>query len=172
MEAGKKSLSQYQSGVSSLSDFEFQFDPTIADPSYDFRFEQGMRAADRGFAAAGQRISGGRVLGMQEYGQKFASQEYQKEYQRQMQTAKLNYGFKSDNLNRLYNLSTMGATAAQNLGQIGAGTGARIGEYDSAGELGMFRGIGDALEGVARVGGQQGWFGGENRKVPFEPYGE
>jgi len=71
--------------------FNFQFDPNN-DPSYQWRFQQGQQATERQLAASGNRFSGGGMLALQQYGQGAASQEYQNQYQRALQSYITNQG--------------------------------------------------------------------------------
>jgi hypothetical protein len=52
------------------------------DPGYQFRFEEGMRALDRGAGAAGGLLSGGYARKAMRYGQGFASNEFSNVYNR------------------------------------------------------------------------------------------
>jgi hypothetical protein len=60
---------------------ENQFDMTV-DPGYRFRFDEGMRALDRGAAARGGLLSGGYGRRAMRYGQGFASNEFSNIYNR------------------------------------------------------------------------------------------
>jgi hypothetical protein len=53
-----------------------------ADPSYDFRLNEGMRALERSRAAGGGLLSGGTTRGITRYAQDYASTEYGKIYDR------------------------------------------------------------------------------------------
>lgn len=85
-------------------DYNFQ-----TDPGYQFRFEEGQRALDRGAAARGGLLSGGYARKAMRYGQGFASNEYTNVY------------------NRISNIAGMGQVANQSAGgatmQAGAGMG-------------------------------------------------
>jgi len=90
------------------------------DPGYDFRFEEGQRALERGAAARGGLLSGGFGRKAIRYGQNFASNEYSNVY------------------NRIANIAGMGqvanqgaANAAQYGGQ-GMGAGAAASGINSA----------------------------------------
>jgi hypothetical protein len=54
----------------------------MTEPGYQFRFEEGMRALDRGAAARGGLLSGGYARKAIRYGQGFASNEYANVYNR------------------------------------------------------------------------------------------
>ena len=51
-------------------------------PSYQFRFGQGQQAIDRSAAARGTLRTGGTLKDLAQYGQNFASQEYENAYDR------------------------------------------------------------------------------------------
>ena len=53
-----------------------------ANPSYQFRFGQGQQAIDRSAAARGMLRTGGTLKDLAQYGQNFASQEYESAYDR------------------------------------------------------------------------------------------
>ena len=55
-----------------------------ADPSYAFRFGQGVQAQDQSAAAKGTLLSGAQQQALTNYGQGAASQEYQAWYNRLM----------------------------------------------------------------------------------------
>jgi hypothetical protein len=65
-------------------DFQWQ-----TDPGYQFRFEEGQRALDRGAAARGGLLSGGYGRKAIRYGQGFASNEYTNVYNRIANIAQL-----------------------------------------------------------------------------------
>jgi len=67
-----------------------QFTPT--DPSYKWRFDQGMEGVNRGAAASGLLRSGNRLAALQDYGQGQASTEYANQYSRLSQLAGANVG--------------------------------------------------------------------------------
>ena len=53
-----------------------------ADPGYQFRVDEGIRAAEAGSGARGSRLSGGALKDLLKYGQNMGSQEYQNIYNR------------------------------------------------------------------------------------------
>jgi hypothetical protein len=53
-----------------------------ANPSYQFRLRGGQQAIDRSAAARGMLRTGGTLKDLAEYGQNFASQEYENAYDR------------------------------------------------------------------------------------------
>lgn len=79
VEAGKNALAQYQA-LAPYQDFgmaQFQ-----ADPGYQFRMAEGLKALERSAAARGLLQSGGTLKGIQQYGQNLASDEYQNAFGR------------------------------------------------------------------------------------------
>lgn len=85
------------------TDYSFQ-----TDPGYQFRFEEGQRALDRGAAARGGLLSGGYGRKAIRYGQGFASNEYTNVY------------------NRIANIAGMGQTANQFAGNAALNAGANM----------------------------------------------
>jgi hypothetical protein len=69
-----------------------------ADPGYQFRLSEGLKALDRQAAARGGLISGGALKASQRYGQDMASQEYGQAYNR----ALTQYGAGVDRANTMY----------------------------------------------------------------------
>jgi len=69
---------QYQQSLQQL--MQGNFTPT--DPSYKFRFDQGLEAVNRGAAASGMLNSGNRLAELMSYGQNLASTEYGNQFQR------------------------------------------------------------------------------------------
>jgi hypothetical protein len=78
-------------------------------PGYQFRLDEGMRAVDAGAAAQGMLRSGATLKGEQRFAQGLASQEF------------------GDYYNRLYQLSGLGANAAQQTGGYEMQTGQNLG---------------------------------------------
>jgi hypothetical protein len=100
-----------QAGMGALTgmqDADFKRDFTAADfqkdPGYDFRMQEGQKALERSAAARGGLQSGGTMKALTQYGQNFASGEYQNAYNR----------FNADRdrrFNRLASLAGAGQTA-------------------------------------------------------------
>jgi len=79
VEAGKNALVEYQK-LAPYQDFgmpQFQ-----ADPGYNFRMAEGIKALERSAAARGLLQSGGTLKGITQYGQNLASDEYQNAFGR------------------------------------------------------------------------------------------
>ncbi len=79
---------QYQDQLNTL--MTGKFDAT--DPSYKWRFDQGMEATNRGAAASGMLRSGNRLAALNDYGQGQASTEYANQFSRLSQLAGANIG--------------------------------------------------------------------------------
>lgn len=107
----------------------------MADPGYQFRLSEGLKALDRQAAARGGLISGGALKAAQRYGQDYASGEYGNAYNRAlteynaaMQRSQMGYGRELDaynaemqrsaaGYNRLASMAGLGQTS---VGQIGS----------------------------------------------------
>lgn len=79
VEAGKNALAEYQK-MAPYQDFgmpQFQ-----ADPGYNFRMAEGLKALERSASARGLLQSGGTLKGIEQYGQNLASEEYQNAFGR------------------------------------------------------------------------------------------
>lgn len=96
------------------------------DPSYNFRLTEGLKALDRQAAMRGGLISGGAIKAAQEYGQTSASQEYSNAFNR-YQTNRSNL------LQPLGNLATLGQNAAANLGSAASDYGTTAGNNITSG---------------------------------------
>ena len=98
-----------QAGVNALNKIESGDIMGSMDPSYSFRFQEGLKALDRQAASRGGLISGGALKAAQRYGQDVASTEFGNAY------------------NRLASMAGLGqtATGAQSnaAGQFGANAG-------------------------------------------------
>lgn len=113
-------------------------------PGYQFRLEEGLRSIRRG-ALAGSK-TGGTYRGLMEYGQEYASSEFDREF------------------NRLQAMAGGGQVASGQLGQLGAQSAARQGAYAqsaadarASGYLGM---AGAASGGLGMAAGMYGGGGG------------
>lgn len=130
-----------------LGDFgtkEFQ-----ADPGYQFRLSEGMKALDRSAAARGGLISGAAMKAAQNYGQQAASQEYQNAFNRYQVN-------RTNQLAPLQSLAGQGQTAAQIIGNAAQSYGNNasdiiqgVGNARASGYVGsqnaLNSGIGNAL---------------------------
>ena len=78
----------YQDDLRSLMQGEFK----PSDPSYQWRFNQGMEGVNRGAAASGLLRSGNRLAELESFGQGQASTEYGNQFSRLSQLAGANIG--------------------------------------------------------------------------------
>jgi len=108
-----------------MSDFQ-------ADPGYAFRLGEGQKALERSAAARGGLISGGALKAATRYGQDMGSQEYQNAFQRYQTN-------RSNQLQPLGNLMSMGQAAASNQGSAADQYGRNAGN--------MIMGAGNATAG-------------------------
>lgn len=103
-----------------------------ADPGYQFRYDQGMRALDRTAASKGKLLSGGQIKAAQEFNSGLASQEYGNWWNRYTQGTQFNnaasqqeytnkYGSFQNALNLMTGMSNSGQSAAA--GQAGVNSG-------------------------------------------------
>lgn len=153
--AGVNALNQMQAGAYALPG-EFKAKTALpgaftgkvnmmADPGYQFRLSEGLKALDRQAAARGGLISGSALKGAQRYGQDYASGEYQNaynraltEYQSRVQQSQMGYGREMDaynaalqragtGYNRLASQAGLGQTTVGQLGQAGQQMAGAIG---------------------------------------------
>jgi len=122
----------YGSAVQPFDMSKFQ-----ADPGYNFRMSEGLKALDRQAAARGGMMSGAALKAAGRYGQESASQEYANAYNRYRQN-------RADQLAPLSDLMTGGtnATNATNTAMGNYGTNAanlmgQAGQATAAGQLGI-----------------------------------
>ena len=120
-----------------------------ADPGYAFRLGEGQKALERSAAARGGLISGGALKAATRYGQDMGSQEYQNAFNRYQTN-------RSNQLQPLGNLMSMGQSAASNqgsaAGQYGVNAGNLItqaGQATAAGQIGAGNTINNALGTMA-----------------------
>lgn len=114
---------QYSTTFSGLGTTPAQIEAN--DPGYQFRMDQGMRGVDAGAAAAGGVLSGGTLKAEQEFGQDYASNEYQNAFNR-FQTNQTN------SFNRLASTAGLGQTAAN----TDAAAGSTAANAEAATEVG------------------------------------
>jgi len=116
-----------------------------ADPGYAFRLGEGQKALERSAAARGGLISGGALKAATRYGQDMGSQEYQNAFNRYQTN-------RSNQLQPLGNLMSMGQSAASNQGTAAGNYGTNAGQAYmaagqaiGAGQLGVGNTINNAL---------------------------
>ena len=131
---------------------KFTNDDFTKDPGYDFRMQEGQKALERSAAARGGLQNGGTMKALAEYGQGFASNEYQNAYNR----------FNNDQSNRFNRLSSIagmgqGANAAN--AQAGQNYAGQVGNNNMSsanaqGAAGIAQGNawGGALSSIGKIG--------------------
>lgn len=92
-----------------------------ADPGYQFRLSEGLKAMERGAAARGGLQSGTALKAAQRYGQEYASGEYTNAFNRYQAE-------RAAQLNPLQSLAGVGQTTASQLGTQAVNVGANIGQ--------------------------------------------
>ena len=139
-QAGRKGLSEIREGFQKGGVFQqgkpFKFDYTLdefeADPGYQFRLQEGLKALERSAAAGGGLFSGATGKALQRYGQDYASGEYQKAYGREFNEALTQYQTGRDRNTELFNryaaLAGIGQTATTTTGQFAQQYGQQAGE--------------------------------------------
>jgi hypothetical protein len=143
--------------------------PTAAteqnDPGYQFRLNQGEGALERSAAANGSLLSGNTLEAQQEFGQNYASNEYQNVYNRALQQYQQNYGIFENNqtntFNRLAALSGLGQTTAAQLGTQGQQAASNLGNISLTSGAQQGQDIQNAAAATASgyVGGANAWSG-------------
>lgn len=104
-----------EAGVNALNKMQSGNVMGMMDPSYQFRFGEGLKAIDRQAAARGGLISGGALKAAQRYGQDYASTEFGNAY------------------NRLASLAGIGQTATNTMGNAAGQFGVNAGNNMMAG---------------------------------------
>lgn len=139
-EAGMGALGGLTGEGGLASDFnrDFTMSDFQADPGYQFRMSEGMKAIERSAAARGGLNSGATLKALTRYGQDVASQEYQNAYNR----------FNADRdrrFNRLSALAGIGQTAQTQVNAAGQNYANQV----SGNQIGLGNAIGAAYIGQA-----------------------
>lgn len=128
------------------------------DPGYKFRLEQGQKALENSAAARGGLLSGNTAKAITQYGQDYASNEYQNVYGRSFNEYATRYNqFETNQANKFNRLSTLaggGQVAANELNANLGQTAGNVGNiYMQSGQQ-----IGNSLMagGAARASGYAG----------------
>lgn len=161
--AGVNALGQLTTGTKPGGAFlrPFTMADYKADPGYNFRLTEGIKALDRSAAARGNLLSGAQLKGISRYGQDFASNEYQNAYNRYQTDQGNQY-------NRLANMAGLGQTANTAIQQAGSTYGTNVGNLTMANaanqgnaqlaagqaKASSYQGFGNALGSIA--GGNYG----------------
>ena len=163
-QAGISALNQIQGGAYGLpAAFTGQVN-MLADPGYQFRLSEGMKALDRQAAARGGLISGSALKGAQRFGQDYASQEYQNAYNRALTEYNAQLQRSTTGYNRLAGQAGIGQTATQQLTSAAGTYGSNVGNILGASGAAQAAGITGAANARAAgmVGGANALTGGFN----------
>jgi len=124
--AGISALNQLAPLASQYTPFGMQ--QFQAEPGYQFRLGEGIKALERSAAARGGLLSGATLKGIQRYGQDLASREYENAFNRYQAERQARLG-------PLQSLAGVGQTSASSLsgaaGQLGANLGQTYGTLGS-----------------------------------------
>ncbi len=161
-QAGQTALTQWGTELSAPAErFDFKF--SEADPSYQWRLEQGQKALERSAALRGSVLSGATLKALTNYAQGAASQEYANEYERALKAFETNQRNRYARIGSLAQLAGLGANAASGLVSAGEFYGGRASENltDAARLAGTFGLQGATTAGQFGVGGAEaaGQFG-------------
>ncbi len=164
-------LSGMESGQFAAPEFGFQENQFSyqADPGYQFRIDQAMKAIQASKAASGMLGGGGTMRAIDREAQDLASQEYGNSYNRfQGEEAtrygrasdayNRTYGARQDTANRLMGLGNMGQASAAQTANMGANMAGNIGQLGMSGAQGMGQGMTNAA--MMRGQGNQALFSG------------
>lgn len=128
-EIGTGALQQLRSltvpGRYLAQEFDYSAEDFEADPGYQFRLSEGMKALERSAAARGTLLSGRQIKDITRFGQDLASEEYGRAYTRSFNEFMAN---RANRFNRLAALAGIGQTSTTTTAQLGQQTGANIGQ--------------------------------------------
>ena len=123
LEAGGRALTKLEGEV----DYKpFSYNAMTADPGYQFRLSEGMRALGRRASARGGAVSGQSFKALQDYAQGSASGEYTNAFNRYQAE-------RSARLNPLQSLANVGQTAATTIGGNAGTYGTNVGNLMTGG---------------------------------------
>jgi len=143
---------------------------TSQDPSYKFRFDQGLEAVNRTSAGSGLLTSGNRLAALTDYGQGMASTEYANQFQRLAQlsganigspaaAAQLQYQQQGNSSAGIQSLANAAGKLLNTQGDNGQTYGQQVGSW-----FGNLFGSGGSTGAASSGGGNSGFtaaFGGE-----------
>ena len=130
--SGQSAVNQLAAGLapggrfSTPTPFDFRYDQNT-DPSYGFRFSEGMKALDRSAASRGGLLSGATLRGATRFGQDLASQEYNNAFARYVTGFNANTGERNQLYNRYAGVAGTGQQAVGGVTAQGATTAGNIG---------------------------------------------
>lgn len=110
---GQLGLDQINNNLGSLT-ANFTMDNFQKDPGYDFRMQQGQQALERSAAARGGLLGGAALKQVARYGQEYASNEYDKAYNRFNQDRDQSYSKLMGLVGTGQNAAAQTGAAAQN----------------------------------------------------------
>jgi hypothetical protein len=146
LKAGEEALNKLTPLATQYTPFGMQ--QFQADPGYQFRMSEGMKALERGAAARGGLLSGSTLRATQRFGQDLASQEYQNAFNR--------YGIERERrLGPLQSLAGVGQTTSQQLSSQAGQMGANVGNMMTSGAAARasgYVGQANALTGALGTG--------------------
>ncbi len=167
-----------QTGVNALADYAtasqytpFGMDQFQADPGYQFRMSEGMKALERSAAARGILQSGGTLKDITRFGQDAASQEYQNAFQRylaerQQKLQPLEYRIGLGQ-NAASNQGVNIGSTAQNVGNLTTS----LGDIKSAGIMGQSNAFTNTMGNLANIASQAaGGYGQYQAAQPYQNY--
>lgn len=141
VEAGKNAMTQYQN----LAPYQsFGMPQFQADPGYNFRMSEGVKALERSAAARGLLQSGSTLKGITQYGQDVASQEYGNAFQRYLTEREV----RMDPYRYLTGIGQ--AAAAGQAANVGEGLTA-LGNIKSAGIMGQSNAFTNTLGNISSL---------------------
>jgi hypothetical protein len=167
-----------QTGVSALPEYEtasaytpFSMNAFNADPGYQFRMSESMKALERSAAARGILQSGGTLKDITRFGQDAASQEYENAFrrylaERQQKLQPLEYRIGLGQ-NAASNQGVNIGSTAQNVGNLTTS----LGDIRSAGIMGQSNAYNNMLSGISGVATQGATaYGQYQAGLPYQNY--
>lgn len=161
VEAGKNAMTQYQN----LAPYQsFGMDQFQADPGYQFRMSEGLKALERSASARGLLQSGGTLKDITRFGQDAASQEYQNAFQRYLTE-------REARMDPYRYLTGVGqAAAAGQAANVGEGMTA-LGNIQSAGIMGQANAFTNTLGSISGLASDAaGAYGQYQAAQPYQNY--
>jgi hypothetical protein len=167
-----------QTGVSALPEYEtasaytpFSMNAFNADPGYQFRMSESMKALERSAAARGILQSGGTLKDITRFGQDAASQEYENAFrrylaERQQKLQPLEYRIGLGQ-NAASNQGVNIGSTAQNVGNLTTS----LGDIRSAGIMGQSNAYNNMLSGISGLASDAaGAYGQYQAAQPYQNY--
>lgn len=143
---GEAGSAGYGNLMRNFSQQDFQ-----ADPGYQFRLSEGLKALDRQAAARGGLISGGALKAAQGYGQDLASQEYQNAFNRYQTNRNSVYGMLSGQQGVGQAATNAMGAAGQNYANQAGEAYMGAGNARASGYIGAANAIGQGVGGLTNM---------------------